>query len=317
MNRTFDQPIISVAGLSKSYGGRLVVDQVSFTVYSGEVVGIIGSNGAGKTTTVECLQGLTRPDAGDISVLGCDPIRNAIELRPLIGSQLQDSALPDRIKVSEAVELFSGPRAVGADELLERFGLAHKRRVAFANMSGGERQRLFLVLALLNQPRLVILDELTQGLDPAARREVWSSVNQLRDAGTTVLLVTHELEEAEALCDRIIAMKDGKVLDSGRPSELIARHAGWASIRFTGQPASIAQLQLLPGVEHVDNVGGITTVRGANTVIAHVGHWLITHDELPTDIHVHSPDLESALLQLLEGSLNQLPKQPTLTGATQ
>src|SRR6266699_512303 len=202
-----EQDVVTVRGLRKSYRGRAVVDGLDLAVREGEVVGLLGANGAGKTTTVECIQGLRRPDHGVLRVLGYDPTTQAGELRPLIGSQLQDSALPDRLRVQEAVDLFAASRARHGRELIERFGLAERRKAAFASLSGGERQRLFLVLALLNRPRLVILDELTQGLDPAARRNVWAAVAQLRDEGTTVLLVTHELDEAEALCSRVIAMR--------------------------------------------------------------------------------------------------------------
>ena len=226
--------VVTVRGLRKLYGDRVVVHDLDLDVAAGEVVGMIGANGAGKTTTVECLQGLRHPDAGVVRVLGLDPIKDADRLRPQIGSQLQDSGLPDRLRVSEAIDLFSTARARNADELLEQFGLAARRRSAFASLSGGERQRLFLILALLNRPRLVILDELTQGLDPAARREVWTAVARLRDAGTTVLLVTHELDEAEALCERVVAMRSGRVLDAGTPAELVARHAGAAVVSFTG-----------------------------------------------------------------------------------
>jgi len=174
--------VVRVRGLSKMYGGRLAVDSLDLDIDAGEVVGLIGANGAGKTTTVECLQGLRRPNAGTISVLGLDPLRDADRLRPIVGSQLQSSGLPDRLRVSEAIELFSTRRARDADGLIDRFGLGPRLRSAFGTMSGGEQQRLFLVLALLNQPRLVILDELTQGLDPAARREVWASVNWTMEA---------------------------------------------------------------------------------------------------------------------------------------
>jgi ABC-2 type transport system ATP-binding protein len=243
-------------------------------------------------------------------VLGLDSARDADRLRPQIGSQLQDSALPDRLRVGEAVALFSGPRASHGEELLERFGLAHRRRSPFAGMSGGERQRLFLVLALLNQPRLVILDELTQGLDPAARREVWSAVAQLRDAGTTVLLVTHELDEAEALCERVVAMRGGKVLDQGTPAELVARHAGVATVRFTHRStddnataAALQELNRLPGVHLVTREHGQLVVRGERAVIAHVGAWLVSRPEpIPADLRVDVPDLESALLALLDQS---------------
>ena len=286
----------------------MVVDRLDLDVGSGEVVGLIGANGAGKTTTVECLQGLRRPEAGHVRVLGLDPVRDADRLRPQIGSQLQSSALPDRLRVSEAIALFAGPEAADADGLLEQFGLAHRRRSAFAGMSGGERQRLFLVLALLNRPRLVILDELTQGLDPAARREVWSAIAQLRDVGTTVLLVTHELAEAEALCERVVAMRDGRVLDQGTPADLVARHGGGATIRFGISPvtdvataAALQELNRLPGVHAVTREHDQFVVRGDREVIAHVGAWLVARpDPIPLDLRVDVPDLEAALLTLLD-----------------
>ena len=225
--------VVTVRGLRKAYGNRVVVDGLDLDVPAGEIVGLIGANGAGKTTTVECIQGLRKPDAGVLRVLGYDPVTQAGQLRPHIGSQLQDSALPDRLRVAEAVELFRTPHGRDGAELLEQFGLTARRRSAFASLSGGERQRLFLVLALLNRPRLVILDELTQGLDPAARRDVWAAVRQLHDAGTTVLLVTHEMDEAEALCGRVVVMRAGHVLDRGAPADLVDRHAAVATIRFS------------------------------------------------------------------------------------
>jgi ABC-2 type transport system ATP-binding protein len=304
-------PVVTVRGLTKSYGGRVVVDGFDLDVQAGEVLGLIGANGAGKTTTVEILQGLRRADAGHVRVLGLDPIKDADRLRPQIGSQLQSSGLPDRLRVSEAVALFAGPRAKDGEALLEQFGLAHRRRYPFAGMSGGEQQRLFLVLALLNQPRLVILDELTQGLDPAARREVWTAVAQLRDAGTTVLLVTHELDEAEALCERVVAMRDGRVLDQGTPAELVARHAGAVTVRFghsaveavADTAATLQALNRLPGVEAVTHDRGQVAVRGGREVIAHVGAWLTQPGTpIPADLRVDIPDLESALLTLLDQS---------------
>lgn len=301
-------PVVTVRGLSKSYGGRRVVNQFDLEVLPGEVVGLIGANGAGKTTAVECLQGLRRPDEGHIEVLGLDPIRDADRMRPQLGSQLQSSSLPDRLRVSEAVTLFAGPQATNADRLLEQFGLEHRRRSHFGGMSGGEQQRLFLVLALLNQPRLVILDELTQGLDPAARREVWAAVKELRDDGTTVLLVTHELDEAQDLCERVVAMCDGRVLDQGAPTELVARHAGGALVQFALPPATadepaatLQQLNRLPGVRAVSAENHQVTVRGTREAIAHVGAWLVARREpIPADLTVTIPDLEDALLTLLD-----------------
>lgn len=303
-----DEPVIAVRGLTKSYGGRTVVDHLDLEVHAGEVVGLIGANGAGKTTSVEILQGLRRQDSGEARVLGLDPHRDADRLRQLVGSQLQSSGLPDRLRVGEAVQLFAGPRTTGADRLLEQFGLAHKRRAPFAGMSGGERQRLFLVLALLNRPRLVVLDELTQGLDPAARREVWEAVAQLRDGGTTVLLVTHELTEAAALCERVVAMSDGRVLDQGTPPELVARHGGGVVVGFSEQAGTDAeratalqQLNALPGVISVTRTGDQLVIRGERAVIAHVGAWLLsTGRPVPPDLQVHVPTLEDALLTLLD-----------------
>ena len=283
----------------------MVVDGLDLDVPAGEIVGLIGANGAGKTTTVECIQGLRTPDAGILRVLGYDPVTQAAELRPLIGSQLQDSALPDRLRVAEAVALFGTARARDGGELLEQFGLAQRRRSAFGSLSGGERQRLFLVLALLNRPRLVILDELTQGLDPAARRNVWAAVRQLHDEGTTVLLVTHEMDEAEALCGRVVAMRGGRVLDTGAPADLVDRHAGTATIRFSMPDAPallLDQVRRLDGVRDVERAGARVTVRGNRPVIAHVGAALVRWGSVPADLSVHVPTLEDALLGLLDGA---------------
>ena len=295
---------MTVRGLRKSYGGRVVVADLDLDVHAGEIVGLIGANGAGKTTTVECIQGLRHADAGVLRVLGCDPAKETARLRTMLGSQLQDSALPDRLRVSEAVELFATPRARAADELLEQFGLAARRKSPFAGLSGGERQRLFLVLALLNRPQLVVLDELTQGLDPAARRDVWSAVAQLRDEGTTVLLVTHELDEAEVLCDRVIAMRSGGILDQGAPIDLVDRHAPWAHLRFSWDPAEartvLAELCRLPGVRTGQVLGGVVEIEGNRESIAYVGADLVRRGHVPRDLHVDLPDLETALLHLLD-----------------
>jgi ABC-2 type transport system ATP-binding protein len=294
--------VVMVRGLRKRYANRTVVDGLDLDVRPGEIVGLIGANGAGKTTTVECIQGLRSPDSGVLRVFGLDPQTQAARLRPMIGSQLQDSSLPDRLRVSEAVHLFGFARRDGADDLLEEFGLAARRNAAFASLSGGERQRLFLVLALLNRPRLVILDELTQGLDPAARRGVWTTVDRLRRDGVSVLLVTHELDEAEALCDRVVAMRAGRVLDSGTPAELVDRHGHTATIRFSmpDHRARSLHLQDLRGVHDVACESGRVTIHGDRTSIARVGAALVAADSIPTDLSVEVPNLEDVLVQLLE-----------------
>jgi ABC-2 type transport system ATP-binding protein len=257
---------------------------------------------------VECIQGLRRPDSGVLRVLGYDPTRQADQLRPLIGSQLQDSALPDRLRVAEAVDLFATSRARNTGELIERFGLGERRASAFGSLSGGERQRLFLVLALLNRPRLVFLDELTQGLDPAARRDVWAAVGQLRDDGTTVLLVTHELDEAEVLCDRVVVMRAGRVLDEGPPADLVDRHAKWATVRFGWPPTAppiLEGLRRLDGVLQVERDGERVSVHGNRRSIAHVGAELVRLGSVPDDLTVEIPDLEAALLGLLGSPGNE------------
>jgi ABC-2 type transport system ATP-binding protein len=238
-------------------------------------------------------------------VLGFDPVTQAARMRPLLGSQLQDSALPDRLRVAEAVELFAGRRARDGGDLLDRFGLTARRKSAFSSLSGGERQRLFLVLALLNQPRLVILDELTQGLDPAARRNVWEAIRQLHADGTTVLLVTHEMVEAEALCDRIVVMRDGRALDSGTPAELVARHANVAMVHFTWPDppsALLDEMRVLDGVRDVKRSAGRITVEGSRATIAHVGAVLVRHGPVPADLDVQVPSLDDAMLTLLNGA---------------
>ncbi|MDQ6803567.1 MAG: ABC transporter ATP-binding protein [Actinomycetota bacterium] len=263
-------------------------------------------------------------------MLGLNPARDAERLRGMIGSQLQDSALPDRLRVAEAVELFSPRGTSDGEALLEQFGLGERRRSAFASLSGGERQRLFLVLALLGRPRLVVLDELTQGLDPAARRNVWAAVSQLRHEGTTVLLVTHELDDAEALCDRVVAMRAGRILDSGPPAELVDRHARRATIRFgledgalahpAASDALLAELRDAVGVEAVERDGLRATVYGDRRAIAHVGAALVHRCSVPADLSVHLPSLEDALLGLLDGA-EAPPFSPDLDrqliGATQ
>ncbi len=327
-----DNRIIDVQHLRKAYGERVAVDDLDLHVDAGEIVGLIGANGAGKTTTVECIEGLVRPDGGRLRVLGLDPARDGRRLRAQIGCQLQDASLPDRLRVGEAVELFGGGAAtgaagtgVGADgagtaaDLLATFGLDHLTASPFAGLSGGERQRLFLVLALLHRPRLVVLDELTQGLDPSARRTVWASIDELRRDGVTVLLVTHELDEAEALCDRVVALRAGRVLDEGTPAELVDRHGRQATTRFTLAAAAVERLGLdaCPGVTSVEVAGGRVTVRGDRTSIAHVGARLVGAKAVPADLAVTVPSLEDALVDLLRHDVETGPTtDPSTTSTT-
>jgi ABC-2 type transport system ATP-binding protein len=217
-------PLIEVTDLRKRYGNRAAVDGVSFTVERGEIFGILGTNGAGKTTTVECLQGLRQADGGTISVLGLDPTTEHAALTRRVGVQLQESQLPAKLRVREALELFASfyPEPADVDVLLGQLGLRDHARSYFGKLSGGQKQRVSIALALVGRPELAILDELTTGLDPHARRETWQLVEGVRATGVTVLLVTHFMDEAERLCDRVAIFDAGRVVATGTPTELRA-----------------------------------------------------------------------------------------------
>ena len=217
-------PLIEVTDLRKRYGNRVAVDGVSFSVERGEIFGILGTNGAGKTTTVECLQGLRQADAGELSVLGLNPATDRAALTRRVGVQLQESRLPAKLRVREALELFAAfyPDPADVDVLLDRLDLREHARRPFGKLSGGQKQRVSIALALVGNPELAILDELTTGLDPHARRDTWKLVEAVRDAGVTVLLVTHFMDEAERLCDRVALFDAGRVVATGTPTELRA-----------------------------------------------------------------------------------------------
>ena len=226
--------ILDIRNLRKIYGATVAVDDVSFSVEDGEIFGILGPNGAGKTTTVECVEGLRRADGGEIRVLGLDPDRDRQALTRVVGVQLQESGLQDRIRVREAVELFATfyEDPVAPTELLEELHLTDAAATPYAKLSGGQKQRLSIALALLGRPRIAVLDELTSGLDPVARRDTWSLVERIRERGVTVLLVTHVMEEAERLCDRVAVIDRGRVVAVDTPSGIVARLGGGQVVRF-------------------------------------------------------------------------------------
>lgn len=295
---------IEVHDLHKSYNQDPVLRGVSFTVGANEIFGIAGRNGAGKTTTVEILQGLRSRDHGDVAVLGLDPGRERKRLRPLLGAQLQTSALPDRLRVGEALRLFASlaGNAVDWRALAGVWGLGPLLRKSFGSLSGGQRQRLFLALALVNRPRVVFLDELTQGLDPAARRETWQLIEQARDQGTTIVLVTHDMEEAERLCDRVAILDGGRLVTCGRPVEL-ATAAGTVRVRFSSPNASgLEGLTRVPGVAEVGFDGAIADVTVEPLAVVRVATELGRRDLAPADFTVIRPSLEDAVVSLLNGA---------------
>src|SRR4030042_3523069 len=215
--------IVKVEGLRKTYGHTIAVDEISFEVLEGEIFGMVGPNGAGKTTTIECLEGLRKPERGQVTVLGVDPKQESHFLHQRTGMQLQQSNLPERMKVWEALDLYSSfyPKCANWEELLIQLGLEEKRNCSFSKLSGGQKQRLFIALALLPDPQLIFLDELTTGLDPQARHAIWDLVGAVRAKGKTILLTTHSMEEAERLCDRVAILDHGRIVALDTPAALI------------------------------------------------------------------------------------------------
>ncbi len=217
------EAVVQIKNLYKSYGKIKAVDGISFNVSKGEIFGIVGPNGAGKTTTIECIEGLRKPSSGSIDVLGFNPTKDGRNLRKYIGIQLQQSELPERLKVWEALELFNSfyHKTIKWPSLLDDLGLKEKQKSYFDKLSGGQKQRLFIALALINDPDVLFLDELTTGLDPQARRNTWKLIENIRKKGKTIFLTTHYMEEAERLCNRVAIMNNGKIIALDTPDNLI------------------------------------------------------------------------------------------------
>ncbi|MBN2238976.1 MAG: ABC transporter ATP-binding protein [Dehalococcoidales bacterium] len=294
------EPVISVENLRKTYGRTVAVDDVSFEVAEGEIFGLLGPNGAGKTTSVECLQGLRTPDSGKMRILGLDPVSEITALRRQIGSQLQEAALPDRIKVWEALDLFASltPGSVDWRELMKQWGLEEKYKTSFSNLSGGQRQRLFVALALVNRPKVVFLDEMTTGLDPAARHTAWDLVRAIRDQGTTVLLVTHFMEEAEQLCDRLAIVDGGRVVATDTPQGLITTWASSIKVIFSTEAEDISWLEGIPQVSGITRHGRRVEAEGTGPVLAAVAAELVNHGIMPVDLRAEQPTLEDVFLRI-------------------
>jgi ABC-2 type transport system ATP-binding protein len=308
-------PVIHVSGIRKTYGRTVAVDDVSFEVHQGEIFGLIGPNGAGKTTTMECVEGLRAPDRGTISVLSLNPMRHARTLQNRVGVQLQQAQLQKRIKVWEAVDLWASlyERAVNGDALLERLGLTDKRNAWFMTLSGGQKQRLFIALALIHDPEVVLLDELTTGLDPQARRAIWEMVRGIRERGKTVLLTTHLMEEAERLCDRVAIIERGRVIDIGTPAGLVRKHCPEQSVVLVTEDGTArARFEQIPGV---DSVGPVLldrpeaqetryAIRGrGDDLVTNVIQCLSEHRIKVTEFRTEQPNLEDVFLRLTGHSI--------------
>ncbi|MFB8413917.1 ABC transporter ATP-binding protein [Streptomyces albidoflavus] len=296
-------PVIEATRVRKQYGDHVALRDVSFSVERGEVFGILGPNGAGKTTLVECVEGLRKPDGGTIEVLGLDPLRERRTLRQKVGIQLQESALPDNMKVWEALDLYSSFYSDPADwrELLDEWGLAEKRNARFGKLSGGQKQRLFIALALVGKPEIAVLDELTTGLDPQARHETWSLIESIKAKGVTVLLVTHFMEEAERLCDRIAVITRGTVSAIDTPQGLVARVGASQKLLFRpSAPVEDAVLAGLTGVTAVQRTGDLVEVSGNGDLLQVVTSALARRDVVPRDLRMETPSLEDAFVALTD-----------------
>lgn len=299
------QSPILVKRLVKRYGETLAADQISFEVRPGEIFGMVGPNGAGKTTTIECVEGLRRPDGGEVRTLGMDPWGERRTLMAHIGVQLQESALPARIKVCEAMALFGSfyRRSVDRDLLLDQLDLSAKRGTPFAKLSGGQKQRLFIALALLHDPDVIFLDELTTGLDPQARHAMWDLVRAIRAQGKTIFLSTHFMEEAERLCDRVAILDKGRLIALDTPQGLIRSLGADKRLVFDlvqdAAPKAREILQDVPPVARVEANRTHLVVYGkgerfAGAVVSALeGAGIAVHD-----LRTEQPNLEDVFLSL-------------------
>jgi ABC-2 type transport system ATP-binding protein len=294
-------PAIEVHSLHKRYGKHVAVQDVSFTVERGEIFGIIGPNGAGKTTTVECIEGLRTPDNGAVMVLGLDPRSDRADLRQRVGAQLQESALPEKMKVWEALDLYASFYRAPASwrRLLEDLGLTEQQNMSYGKLSGGQKQRLSIALALVGSPEVAILDELTTGLDPHARRETWDLIEQIRNGGVTVVLVTHFMEEAERLCDRVAVVDAGRVVAIDTPAGLVSRAMAEQRIRFRpSAPIDDRLLTDLPEVRDVRRTGPQVVVTGSGNLLAAVVSALARKQIVAADLRVEQATLDDAFVAL-------------------
>jgi ABC-2 type transport system ATP-binding protein len=298
-------PIVKVERLSKTYGTTVAVDEVTFDVQEGEIFGMIGPNGAGKTTTIECLEGLRKPDFGTVSVLGVDPQRNTKFLHTHTGMQLQQSNLPERMKVWEALDLYSSfyPKAADWKELLQQLGLEEKQNTPFSKLSGGQKQRLFIALALLPDPQLIFLDELTTGLDPQARHVIWDLVRDLRSKGKTILLTTHYMEEAERLCGRVAILDHGRIVALDTPAALIRSLGAEERVIFSIDGT------LPPALQKALSAAGRLEIQGERVVVhSNAGRQIPLVSEIVSqlvgsgvhfrDLRTEQPNLEDVFLKL-------------------
>jgi len=295
-------PVIQVRDFRKTYGDFVAVDGISFDVQQGEIFGLLGPNGAGKTSTLESLEGLRTPDGGSLQVMGVDPARQSRKLRSLIGVQLQTSGLPDSMRVDEAIKFFCAYRGVDPRfDLLDRLGLAEKRRAQYYQLSGGQKRRLALALAVAHDPPVLFLDEPTAGLDVPSRVELHNLMRELQAAGTTIILATHDMAEAEEMADRVAILLRGKIGATGSPLELTATGAGLTKVSVRTQGSSLSDPGIaLPAVSQrvfKDEYNIYFSTDIGPTVAAIIAHVEAQGDTL-IDLRVERPSLEDRFLEI-------------------
>jgi ABC-2 type transport system ATP-binding protein len=302
------RPAVEVAHLRKTYGGLVAVDDVSFSVAEGEIFGILGPNGAGKTTTVECTVGLRSPDSGTVRLMGLDPLADRDRVREITGVQLQESAFPAKLRVGEILQEYRSFYRHPADVtgLVEGLGLAGKLGSYYRSLSGGQRQRLSVAVALIGGPKIAVLDEMTAGLDPQARRDTWELIEGVRDRGMTIVLVTHFMEEAERLCDRVALIDGGRIVALDSPAGLAARARGGKSVRFVpSAPFEDRLLAELPGVTRVEREGQHVIVSGTGQLVNTVILALHAANVEAQDVQLGTSSLEDAFVRLTGRHLHQ------------
>ncbi len=296
--------VIKVDGLRKTYGATIAVDEISFEVEEGEIFGMVGPNGAGKTTTIECLEGLRKPDRGSVTVLGIDPQHNAHFLHTHAGMQLQQSNLPDRMKAWEALDLYSSfyPKNANWEELLIQLGLEEKRNTPFGKLSGGQKQRLFIAMALLPDPRLIFLDELTTGLDPQARRAIWTLVREVQSEGKTIMLTTHYMDEAEQLCNRVAIIDHGHIVAMDTPAELIHSLGGEERLLFkVDKPLPAHIVNEINHLGKLETQGELVVIHGNTSqanLVSNVVTLLAKENIQYRDVRTEQASLEDVFLKL-------------------
>lgn len=293
--------MIKVDSLIVNYKDFCAVDNVSFSVEEQEIFGIVGPNGAGKTSTIECIEGLRKPSSGTISVMGYDPWKNRKELHEIIGVQLQDTSYQDRARVFEICELFSSfyNNPIPYDELLNSLGLQEKRKAFVSKLSGGQKQKLAIVLSLISNPKVVFLDELTTGLDPKARHQMWDMILKLREKGLTIVIVSHFMDEVEAICDRVAIMNKGRILNIGTISSIIEKYDLKQKISFKTDEININSLEKLDCIISVKKERDVVTLLGTgNDYVNRVITYLTENNIIYAELSVKKPNLEDVFLDL-------------------